>query len=68
MNSIIETISALSINIVGLLLTGGTILYRIKQLEKKVEKHNSVVERVYALEVWNKTIHEQIEKLEKKVG
>ncbi len=24
--------------------------YRVEQLEKKVEKHNSVVERTYALE------------------
>lgn len=42
--------AGLIVNLVGLALTGSTILYRIKQLEKKVEKHNSFMERVAALE------------------
>jgi len=46
----IETIAGLLINLVGLAFTGSTILYRIKMLEKKVEKHNNVVERVYIVE------------------
>lgn len=38
----------------------GLIKYRIEQLEKKVEKHNSIVERTYKLE-------EDIKYLEKDV-
>ena len=35
-------------------------IYRIDQLEKKVEKHNSVVERVYKLEQKDAVTQEQL--------
>ena len=41
--------------------------YRIEQLEKKVEKHNSVVERTYLLEEKVKVANHRIEDLERKV-
>ena len=34
----------------GILTSSKLTTYRIEQLEKKVEKHNKVVERVYILE------------------
>jgi hypothetical protein len=34
----------------GILISNKLTNYRIEQLEKKVEKHNKVVERVYVLE------------------
>lgn len=34
----------------GILTSNKLTTYRIEQLEKKVEKHNKVVERVYVLE------------------
>ena len=34
--------------------------YRIEQLEKKVEKHNQVIERVYRLEQGEAVINEEI--------
>lgn len=42
---------------------GGTKLmsYRIEQLEKKVDKHNSVIERVYKLERHEAVTDEKIE-------
>ena len=48
---------------------GGTQLtkYRIEQLEKKVEKHNSVVERTFLLEEKMKVANHRIEDLEGKV-
>ena len=49
------------------------IAYRLEQLEKKVDKHNSVIERTYALEEWRaveeekvKVINHRIDDLEKK--
>lgn len=39
------------------------IKYRISQLEKKVEKHNSVVERTFRLEDDMKYIKEEIKDL-----
>ena len=56
--------------IVAVLSLAGTFLgtfsgtklmsYRIEQLEKKVEKHNSVVERTYKLEQDYAVVNEQI--------
>lgn len=34
----------------GILASNKLTVYRIEQLEKKVEKHNNVIERVYELE------------------
>ena len=42
------------------------IKYRIEQLEKKVEKHNSIVERTYLLEEKMKVANHRIEALERK--
>lgn len=39
--------------------------FRIEQLEKKVEKHNNVVERVYILEKNEAVIEEELEHLRK---
>lgn len=42
------------------------IKYRITQLEKKVEKHNTVVERTYHLEDDIKYIKEEIKELKER--
>lgn len=34
----------------GILAANKLVVFRIEQLEKKVEKHNSVIERTYKLE------------------
>lgn len=39
------------------------IKYRIEQLEKKVEKHNSIVERTYKLEEDMKYLKEDLKEL-----
>lgn len=39
------------------------ISYRLEQLEKKVEKHNNVVERTYKLEKQESLIEEKIDVL-----
>ena len=36
------------------------IAYRLQELEKKVDKHNSVIERTYALEEWRAVTEEKI--------
>lgn len=42
--------------------------FRIEQLEKKVEKHNQVIERVYNLEIKEAVMEEEIEHLQKYHG
>lgn len=49
----------------GILTANKLTNYRIEQLEKKVEKHNNVIERVYNLEKQEAVIEEEIEQLQK---
>lgn len=42
-------------SLIGIMTNNKLIAYRLDQLEKKVEKHNSVVERVALLEKDTKT-------------
>ena len=44
----------------GILVANKLSNYRIEQLEKKVEKHNSVIERVYKLEKHEAVMDEEI--------
>ena len=65
-----DTVIVAIISLLGTLLGsfGGTQLvkYRIEQLEKKVEKHNSIVERTYILEEKVKVANHRLEDLERK--
>lgn len=45
---------------VGILASTKLTAYRLEQLEKKVEKHNNLVERVYHLENDEKLVDEKI--------
>ena len=64
-----DTVIVAIISLLGTLLGsfGGTQLvkYRIEQLEKKVEKHNSIVEKTYILEEKVKVANHRIEDLER---
>ncbi|HOQ08336.1 MAG TPA: hypothetical protein PLP87_11125 [Clostridiales bacterium] len=44
------------------------ISYRIEQLEKKVEKHNNIIERTYLLEEKMKVANHRIDDLENAVA
>lgn len=44
----------------GILVSNKLVLYRIEQLEKKVEKHNSVVERTFKLEGEMKEVQHEV--------
>lgn len=63
-----EVILQIVTYIISALLTGSTILYRIQQLEKKVEKHNSLVERMVIVEQSTKSAHHRLDEIVKKVN
>lgn len=48
--AILSLIGSLGGTFGGIVVSSKLTTYRIEQLEKKVEKHNTVVERTYALE------------------
>lgn len=47
-------------SIVGILTANKLTNYRIARLEQKVEKHNSVIERVYQIEKQEEVLNEKI--------
>ncbi len=55
-------------SILGIIASSKLTLYRIKQLEEKVDKHNSVIERVYHLETQDAVINEEIGNLNQRIN
>lgn len=47
-------------SIAGIIASNKLTLYRIEQLEKKVDKHNNLIERTYRLEENQAVITEQL--------
>ena len=47
----------------GILTANRLSNYRIEQLEKKVEKHNNLVERMFSVESSVKSAHHRIDEL-----
>ena len=60
---ILSRIGTLLGSIAGILASSKLTNYRIEQLEKKVEKHNSVLERVYELEKQEAVMQEELNQL-----
>ena len=57
---ILSLIGTLIGSLSGILAANKLVVYRIEQLEKKVEKHNNVLERVYVLEKDDAVIKEDL--------
>lgn len=58
--AVISLVGTLVGSLLGILASSKLTIYRIEQLEKKVEKHNSVIERVYKLEQADAVEEEEI--------
>ena len=58
--AIISLIGTLGGSLGGILVANKLTNYRVEQLEKKVEKHNQIVERVYHLKQKNAVQDEEI--------
>lgn len=59
-NALISGCFSLAGALIGILASAKLTTYRIEQLEKKVDKHNQVIERVYALEKKSAVVDEEI--------
>lgn len=62
--AIIALIGTLAGSFGGIIASNKLVIYRIQQLEVKVNKHNEVIERVYKLEKHDAVIDEEIKNLE----
>lgn len=58
--AILSLIGTLGGSLLGVLAANKLTNYRIEQLEKKVEKHNNVIDRVFNLEKHEAVIDEEI--------
>lgn len=58
--AVLSLVGTLGGSLCGILTANKLTNYRIQELEKKVEKHNSVIERVYNLEKKEAVIEEEI--------
>ena len=64
---ILSLIGTLIGSIAGIMTANKLTIYRIEQLEKKVEAHNSIVERVYKLEGSDQAQWKRIDEMKGKV-
>jgi len=51
----------------GIIISSKLTTYRIEQLEKKVDKHNSLVERMVVVEQSVRSAHHRLDHMEKEV-
>ncbi len=61
--SLISFLGTLLGTLGGIIASGRLTVYRISQLEKKVEKHNNLVERMVKVENSVKSAHHRIDEL-----
>ena len=66
--AIISGVCTLLGSSLGVLASAKLSNYRIGQLEKKVEKHNSLVERMYHLEEKDAVVDEQIKTVNRRIS
>ena len=58
--AIVSGLGTLAGSFAGIMASNKLTNYRIKRLEKKVEKHNQVIDRVYRLETHKAVIDEEL--------
>ena len=55
-------------SLVGVIASNRLTVYRIEQLEKKVEKHNNLVERITLLEASTKCTVQKLDELDEELN
>jgi len=63
---ILSLIGTIFGSVLGIIATNRLTVFRIEQLEKKVDKHNNIIERTYILEEKIKVANHRLDDLEKK--
>lgn len=66
--AVISLVGTVVGSLLGIIASSKLTIYRIEQLEKKVEKHNSVIERVYKLEQADAVEEEEIKAINHRIA
>lgn len=65
--ALIACVGTLLGSLLGVFASAKLTNYRLEQLEKRVEKHNNLVERMTAVESSAKSAHHRLDGIEKEV-
>ena len=64
--ALITLVGTIGSGVLSAVISNNLIKYRVEQLEKKVDKHNNLIDRMYKAESNIKLIQEEAENLENK--
>ena len=65
--ALLSMVGTLAGSIIGVLTANKLTTFRIEQLEKKVEKHNNLVERMALVEASAKSAHHRLDELREEI-
>ena len=66
LHALINAISVIVSGLIAAIVSNKLMAYRIEQLEKKVDKHNSLIDRTYHLEAQVEVLENEVENLKNK--
>ena len=66
LHALISAISVVLSGLISAIVSNKLMKYRIEQLEKKVDKHNSLIDRTYHLEAQVEVLENEVENLKNK--
>ncbi len=64
--ALITLVGTIGSGVLSAVISNNLIKYRVEQLEKKVDKHNNLIDRMYKAESNIKLIQEEVDNLENK--
>lgn len=64
--ALITLVGTIGSGVLSAVISNNLIKYRVEQLEKKVDKHNNLIDRMYKAESNIKLIQQEVENLENK--
>ena len=65
--ALVTLAGTVSSGIISALISSGVTKYRLGQLEKKVDKHNSIIERTFRIEEHEAVTDEKIKEIERRL-
>ena len=66
LHALISAISVIASGLISAIVSNKLMRYRIEQLEKKVDKHNNIIDRTYHLEAQVEVLENEIDNLKSK--
>ena len=65
--ALLSMLGTLAGSVIGVLTANKLTTFRLEQLEKKVEKHNNLVERMALVEASTKSAHHRLDEMREEI-